>query len=103
MCDQLNVGASTIRKYTKIIYIVISRYLLPKYIRTPTRQRLRSNTEKFRDITGMENMVGCIDGCHFPLFEKPNRRKTSSAVDFWNHKSFHSLLLQVVCDCDRIL
>lgn len=102
MCDRFNVGASTIRKYTKIICSALSRDLFPKYIRTPTGQRLRSITEKFRDITGMQNMVGCIDGCHIPLYEKPDRRKTPAAADFWNRKSFHSLLLQAVCDCDRI-
>ncbi len=41
-----------------------------------------------------------IDGTHIPLNVKPNKQITSSIVDFYNREHFHSILLQVVCDCD---
>jgi len=43
----------------------------------------------------MKNLAKCIDGCHIPLYEKPNERKTLVVGEFFNQKSFHSLLLQV--------
>ncbi len=41
-----------------------------------------------------------IDGAHIPLSVKSNQQITSSTIDFYNKKHFHSIMLQVVCDCD---
>jgi len=49
----------------------------------------------------MKNLAKCIDGCHIPLYEKPNERKTLVVGEFFNRKSFHFLLLQV-CDFDNL-
>ncbi len=41
-----------------------------------------------------------IDGTHIFLSVKPNKQITSFATGFYNRKHFHSIMLQVVCDCD---
>jgi hypothetical protein len=45
-------------------------------------------------------MKKCSDGCHIPLYEKRNERKTLVVGEFFNRKNFHSLLLQA-CDSDN--
>lgn len=49
----------------------------------------------------MLNIVSVIDGTHIPLFEKPNTKVIAFAIDFYNHKKFHNIVLQGVCDCDK--
>ncbi len=58
--------------------------------------------KKFKDITRMQNMIGCIDGCHIPLYEQFDKRKNTWNKDFFNQKHFHFLLLQVVCDSNKL-
>jgi hypothetical protein len=74
--------------------------LFSVYVHTPTRDWLFNIIKQFRDITSLQQICGEIDGTHIPLSVKPNKQITSSVVDFYNRKCFHSILLQVVCDCD---
>ena len=96
-------GQSTIRKYTIIVYKVLSSHegLFGRYIHAPTRHRLTDIIRKFRDITGLPNVVGIIDGTHIPLSCKPQRGLTPMPFDFFNRKKFHSVLSQGVCDSER--
>ena len=96
-------GQSTIRKYTIIVYKVLSSHegLFGRYIHAPTRHRLTDIIRKFRDITGLPNVVGIIDGTHIPLSCKPQRGLTPMPFDFFNRKKFHSVLSQDVCDSER--
>ncbi len=55
----------------------------PIYIHAPSGERLHNIVEKFRGITKMQNMAKCIDGCHIPLNEKPDKRKTFVTWDFF--------------------
>jgi hypothetical protein len=49
----------------------------------------------------VQNIVDVIDGISILLFEKPNRKITTSIADFYNCKKFHNIVLQGVCDCDK--
>ena len=66
---------STIRKYTIIVYKVLSSHegLFGRYIHAPTGHRLTDTIRKFHDITGLLNVVGVIDGTQIPLLCKPQR------------------------------
>ena len=57
---------------------------------TPTRDRLQGIIEKFRDITGVPNICGAIDGTHIPLSTRLDARITTISIDFFNRKKFHS-------------
>jgi hypothetical protein len=56
--------------------------------------------EQFCDITCLQQIFGMIDDTHIPLNVKPNKQIASSIIYFYNRKCFHSILLQVVHDCD---
>ena len=97
-------GESTIRKYTIIIcHVLASREgIFHHFIHTPTGDRLQGIIEKFRDTTGLPNIAGAIDGTHIPLTCKPSRWFTPMPSDFYNRKRFHNIVLQGVCDANRI-
>jgi hypothetical protein len=69
------ISAFIIRKYTYIIYDVLSNgdKLFLIYVHTPTRDQLFNIIERFRDITSLQQICGVIDGTHIPLSEKPNK------------------------------
>ena len=97
-------GESTIRKYTFIICCVLASQegMFYHFIHTPTGDKLQSIIEKFRNITRLPNIAGAIDGTHIPLTYRPTRRFTPMPSDFFNRKKFHSIVLQGICDADRI-
>ena len=96
-------GESTIRIYTLIVCKVFSAQdgLFGRYIHAPIGQRLTDTIRKFREKTGLPNVVGTIDGTHILLSSKPQRSLTPMSCDFFNNKKFHSVLLQVVYDSER--
>ena len=69
------VGESTIRKYTKVVCGVLASWyrFYERYIHALTWHKLQEIIEKFKDVTGLPNVCGAIDGSHIPLFEKPSR------------------------------
>jgi hypothetical protein len=71
-------------------------------ISIPSGDRLQAIIEDFRDITGLSNICGAIDGTHIPLADHPNRRVTLAASDFFNKKKFHSIVLPGICDANKI-
>ena len=86
---------STIRKYTLIVYKVFSSAdgLFRRYIHAPTGHRVTDTIRKFREKTGLPNVVGAIDGTHIHLSSKHARGLTPMPCDFFNRKKFHSVLL----------
>ena len=46
--------------------------------------------------------MGAIDGTHIPLSSRPQRNLTPMPSDFFNREKIHSVLLQAVCDLERI-
>jgi hypothetical protein len=68
----------------KLIISVIAWKLFLKYIHMPSGEQLFNIIKKFRDVNIMQNMAMCIDGCHIPLYEKLNKRKTFAIRDFLN-------------------
>lgn len=107
-CERMDVlygcGASTIRKYTKIICRILSSRegLFTTYIHAPTGDRLQDIIDMFRDVTGLPNICGSIDGTHIPLTRRPSSSITPWSSDFFNRKKFHSVVLQAVCDMNKI-
>jgi hypothetical protein len=103
-CKAMNMlygcGESTTRKYTLIVCRVLSSRtrLFGAYIHAPRGHRLMDIIHKFRNLTGLPNVVGAIDDTHIHLSTRPQRDLTPILCDFFNWKKFHSVLLQAVCD-----
>lgn len=100
--DIYNLGASTVIKYTKIITGVLAnrKKLYSKYIVIPTEERIRRLSNKFECNTGIPNVCGAIGGTHIKLQLKP--RNSYRPADYWCSHGFYSVLLQGVCDADKV-
>jgi hypothetical protein len=104
MINRFNVGASTIRKYVDIVCDVLidKDKLFNKYISIPSGQRLKDVIVHFENLTSIPNMCGAIDGTHILLANLLNKKITLAIGDFFNKKKFHSIVLQAMCDVDKI-
>jgi hypothetical protein len=73
VAEKFEVGKSTIIKYTDLITEALANLdkLARRYINIPLGQRLRKIIADFRDGTGLDNIVGAIDGSHIKLFRQP--------------------------------
>jgi hypothetical protein len=63
---------------------------------------LQAIIEDFRDIIGLPNIYNTIDGIYILLVDHPNKRIYLTANDFFNRKKFHSIVLQGVCNINKI-
>jgi hypothetical protein len=54
--------------------------------------------ENFKNVIGVQNIIGVIDKIPILLFEKINKKITASIANFYNRKNF----LQGVCNCDNL-
>jgi hypothetical protein len=104
MADQFNVSASTIKKYVDIVYDVLidKDKLLSKYINIASSQSLKDIIVRFENLTSILNICGVIDGIQIPLANFPSKKVTFVMGDFFNTKKFHDIVLQAMCDADKI-
>ncbi|MCO5575988.1 hypothetical protein L7F22_029795 [Adiantum nelumboides] len=63
------------------------------YIRWPSSTHMLQMAEEFQKIRGIPNVIGAIDGSHIPIIAR-----RENAVDYFNRKGFHSILLQLTVD-----
>lgn len=49
------------------------------------------------DVLGIPGIVGAIDGCHITI-----KQPVNNAVDYYNRKEQHSVILQGVCDDRKV-
>ncbi|KAG6543027.1 hypothetical protein Mapa_015523 [Marchantia paleacea] len=97
-----NVGPSTVTEYTKQITDILAskNKLYSKFVSIPTGTKLANNIAKFQNLTNIPNICGAIDGTHIKLWRKPRLQDTPKF--YWNNKKFYSVLLQGVCDADKV-
>jgi hypothetical protein len=76
--------------------------LFSKYINIPLGQRLKEIIAHFENFIGILNICGAINRTHIPLVDLPNKKVTFDISDFFNRKKFHSVVLQFMCDADKI-
>jgi hypothetical protein len=76
--------------------------LFNKYINILSNQHLKDIMAHFKDLTDIPNICGAIDGTHILLVDFPSKKGTLIVGDFFNRKKFHSIMLQVLCDVDKI-
>ncbi|KAL2622327.1 hypothetical protein R1flu_002532 [Riccia fluitans] len=97
-----NVGPSTVTEYTKQITEILGSKskLYSKFVGIPTGTKLANCIAKFENLTDIRNICGAIDGTHIKLLRKPRLQDTPKF--YWNNKKFYSILLQGVCDADKV-
>ena len=75
---------------------VICEKLLPKYIRWPSsNQEVQRIVQKFKEKRGFPAVIGAIDGTYIPT-----RAPKEYHESYINHKSFHSIIVQGICDSE---
>lgn len=96
------VGGSTVIKYTNLIVDALSESnkLKSKYIQIPSGVRLKRIIADFKAGTCIDNMCGAVDGSHIRLFRKPPFYRVPA--DYWCRHDFHSILLQGICDYNKV-
>ena len=76
----------------QMMYITVN-HLQVKFIRWPDAEKRGAIAQSFVTKNNFPDIIGAIDGSHIPIIA-PNEYHEN----FINRKSFHSIVLQVVCD-----
>ncbi|XP_024520164.1 protein ANTAGONIST OF LIKE HETEROCHROMATIN PROTEIN 1-like [Selaginella moellendorffii] len=102
LAEMYDTGASTVTKYTKLITSILasSSQLYSKYVVIPSGNALTKVIRKFASLSGTPNVCGAIGGSHIKLYNKPKPAYTPA--DYLSSYGFYSVLLQGVCDSDKI-
>ncbi len=72
------------------------------YIHPPKGQCLKSIIEKIMDLTSIQHITSVIDNIHVPLFFHQSKNITTTPRDFYNWKCFFNVVMQGVCDMDKL-
>src|SRR6266542_3621562 len=93
ICSRFGIAEGTVYLYCKRIMIAISS-LKKTLIKWPTNEIKQDTHEGFKNIGGMENVIGAIDGCHIILANAPLKQPET----YWNRKKKYSIQLQGIVD-----
>jgi len=93
--NRFDVCASIVCNYVDIVCDVLCNKdkLFDKYIKTPTRNRLLHVVQQFEDLTRLPNICDAIYGTHILLAQRPNRKYTIVAANYYNRKKIHNISL----------
>jgi hypothetical protein len=96
------VGGTTVIKYTNLIVDALASpdKLRNRHIYISSTTQLRKVIALFNNGTCLDNIAGAIDGSHIKLFGKPANHEVPA--DYWCRHDIHSILLQGICDYDKI-
>ena len=94
VADRFDVSRSTCHAVLRRVVRALALDLAPKIICWPFGERQEAVEEGFRAKSrGFYGIVGAVDGCHIPI-----KAPLEDPVSYVNRKSFHSVLLQGICD-----
>ncbi|KHJ79280.1 hypothetical protein OESDEN_21077 [Oesophagostomum dentatum] len=95
LAEDLSCGATTVSKVVMEVSNSINRVLRADAIPAITRQSLIDTSVKAQHRYDYPRAVGFMDGKHIAL-----KKPAHSGSTYWNYKSFYSIILLAVCDCD---
>lgn len=95
--DRFGLGESTVQELMEEVIQAIITVFGPGYLKWPTGDDLKAVSDGFQRRAGLPNCVGAIDGSHIRIRSPTSREQ---AIDFYNRKGYHSIVLQAVTDCD---
>lgn len=87
------VGISTVCSIVHKLAGIVVQFLLPKYVCIPPENKLKQIIAEFESLWGFPQVVGAIDGTHIPILHPHD-----SPSDYFNRKSFYSIIMQAVVD-----
>lgn len=91
-CDRFGISTGT----GHLIFHAICRILCDLMvfeIRWPTIEESTTTAAYHFGKTGFPGVIGAIDGCHIPI-----KAPLNNPIDYYNRNSYHSVVLQGVCD-----
>ena len=93
ICSRFGITEGTVYLYCKRIMIAILS-LKKTLVKWPTGEAKQNTNEGFKNIGGMENVIGAIDGCHIVLANAPLKQPET----YWSRKKRYSIQLQGIVD-----
>jgi hypothetical protein len=104
--DRYGIGLATAWKYVQIVVNILSNATMfpiyERYISNPTGERLQDIINRFQVKTGLPNICGAIDGTHIPLVHKATTKVTLAHSNYFNRKKRNSIVVQAVCDANKM-
>ncbi|KAL3675695.1 hypothetical protein R1sor_025643 [Riccia sorocarpa] len=97
--ELFGIGESSVHECMPEVISAIISILGPRHLYWPNREDMRSVSEGFRRKCGLVGCQGAIDGSHIRI-RAPIGKEV--AIDYYNRKGFHSILLQGICDSDSV-
>ncbi|KAL5705825.1 hypothetical protein ACHQM5_024242 [Ranunculus cassubicifolius] len=90
-----------VAKITNVVTRILATKLYPEFVKIPVGHRLLQIIHAFKDITGLPNMCGAIDGSPIRVSRIPEDEGYNSSA--YRSRNGHSaVLLQVVADHRKI-
>ena len=77
----------------KDVCAAIVDVLLPRYIKWPTGESLKTVIQGFEEKNGFPQCAGAVDGTHIPIVSPQH-----CPADYYNRKGWHSVIMQGVVD-----
>lgn len=96
--DLFGVYETKVCNLVRRISSVICDELMQEMIKWPGARQIRQNVIDFQTLKGFPGIVGAIDGSHILI-----RPPKDHPENYVNRKSFHSIILQAVCDANMHL
>ncbi|KAL7370675.1 hypothetical protein ABVT39_007405 [Epinephelus coioides] len=95
--DTIQAHKSTVCRAVRRVALALCGHL-NNYVQLPSGARQDVVRQKYHNIGGFPDVVGCVDGTHVKI-KAPSDHENA----YVNRKGFHSLNAQLVCDPDLIL
>eukprot|EP00252_Welwitschia_mirabilis_P026028 TRINITY_DN8338_c2_g1_i1.p1 TRINITY_DN8338_c2_g1~~TRINITY_DN8338_c2_g1_i1.p1 ORF type:complete len:438 (+),score=63.20 TRINITY_DN8338_c2_g1_i1:117-1430(+) len=93
-----NFSPWEVSRITNLITRTIATKLYNRYIKIPSGSALQQIMNGFRNMTGLPNMCGAINGSHVKLAKRPSQQEEL----YMSRYGFYSVLLQAVSDHRRV-
>ncbi|KAI4455364.1 hypothetical protein MML48_9g00004747 [Holotrichia oblita] len=91
-CDRFGLSTGS----GHLIFHEICRILcgmMAQQLRWPTIEQAGATARYFLQKYRFPGVIGAVDGCHIPI-----KAPRHNAIDYFNRNSYHSVVLQGVCD-----
>ena len=93
LCSRFGIAEGTVYIYCKRVIISILS-LKKTLVKWPTGEDKQDVHRGFKNIGGMDNIIGAIDGSHIVLANAPLKQPET----YWNRKKRYSIQLQGIID-----
>lgn len=93
VANQFGVHKSSVKKFVYMFCRCVVEKAITKFIRIPTYEEAVMTSNRFRQVYGLPQVIGCVDGSHIPILPPSEGYR-----DFINRKGWASYVLQGVVD-----